>query len=487
MAKICYMCGKVLSEHPSVDECKCHDEHIIPNAIGGHLTSREFLCESCGGAFSRGDSEFAKIMSPFIVLLNQAGLLRPLDRDNVEKKSLYGSIFKNNTLSSEPIMDIRYAEGKAILSKPTFKIDKEHKRVIIYAAGKAAKNIQEFARKELGKQGLDNSEYKFVICDDMLSHGFLGINFSKGITEFNEKFKDGLLKMAVEFALYSGVDRKDLASVLDIDNNTNGACLKEDASIWPYIPLSIADVLYENERYKIDSNYPSHVLRVFSEEIKDGGKYLLCYIELFSTFQYYVILNDDFKGKDVDNTYAQRLSSNNVMTIEELLNLDNSDLNIEIREAGISHGDISGKKRSEICKMIYEAQRKRGSEYDLFLSAEKDYSWILNQILLLQSGDGKVKSSVKLDKSSIGIFDTLQKNKDFTLSELKVVFEEQSKKPHFRKIFLDEQDEEVVGLSYPALCMDYYKNHIDMVKEYTTAKFSHLSKFCLQKAKIRTE
>lgn len=481
------MCGKVLSEHPSIGECKCHDEHIIPNAIGGHLTSRDFLCESCGGAFSKGDSEFAKIMSPFIVLLNQAGLLRPLDRDNVDKISLYGSIFENNALFSEPIMDIRYAEGKAIPSKPTFKIDNEHKRVIIYAAGKAAKNIQVLARKELEKQGLDSSDYLFDVCDDMLSHGFLGINFSKGIFNFNEKFKDGLLKIAVEFALHSGVDRNDLTSVLDIDNKTNAACIKENTSIWPYIPLSIADVLYENERYIIDSNYPSHVLRVFSQGIQDGGKYLLCYIELFSTFQYYVMLNDDFKGKDVDNTYAQRLSPNNVMTIEELLNLDNSDLDIEIREAGISLDDISGKKRCKICKMIYEVQRKKGSEYDLFQSAEKDYSWISSQILFLLSGDDKAKQFVKLDKSSIDVFNTLLKNKDFTLSELKLVFEEQPKKAYFRKIFLDKHNDGVVGLSYPVLCMNYCKNHIDMVKEYTAAKFSHLCNFCLKNANIRTE
>ena len=54
MKKYCYVCGKELSEHPSLDECKCHDEHIIPNAIGGHLTSRDFLCESCGGGLSKG-------------------------------------------------------------------------------------------------------------------------------------------------------------------------------------------------------------------------------------------------------------------------------------------------------------------------------------------------------------------------------------------------------------------------------------------------
>ena len=58
MKKYCYVCGKELSEHPSLDECKCHDEHIIPNAIGGHLTSRDFLCESCGGGLSKATPSF---------------------------------------------------------------------------------------------------------------------------------------------------------------------------------------------------------------------------------------------------------------------------------------------------------------------------------------------------------------------------------------------------------------------------------------------
>ena len=46
------------------------------------------------------------------------------------------------------------------------------------------------------------------------------------------------------------------------------------------------DILYENERYKIDANYPAHILKVFTETNTEGGKSLLCYIELFSTFQY---------------------------------------------------------------------------------------------------------------------------------------------------------------------------------------------------------
>ena len=60
-------------------------------------------------------------------------------------------------------------------------------------------------------------QYHFEMFDDLSNLGFLGINFSKGKPNFNQDLKDGLLKIATEIALYAGVKREDLASVLDID------------------------------------------------------------------------------------------------------------------------------------------------------------------------------------------------------------------------------------------------------------------------------
>lgn len=340
MKKYCYVCGKVLSEHPSSDECKCHDEYIIPNAIGGHLTSRIFLCESCGGSLSKGDKTFTDIFAPFIVLLSQAGLLRSLDRDNVDKKVLTGGIFENNELSSEPIHEIKYQKGKAAPGKPFYRIDETNKRVFIFAEKKTAKHYRAYVEQQMKNDAKDIDKYDFEVFDDLSNLGFLGINFSKGKANFNQDLKDGLLKIATEIALYAGVKREDLSSVLDIEENTGTSSYKTNTYIWPYTPQSLPDILYENERYNIEANYPAHILKVFTENNTEDGKSLLCYIELFSTFQYYVLLNDDYKGEDVDFTYAQKLSPNHVESIEELEALDNSDLDIAIRDAKLSREEM---------------------------------------------------------------------------------------------------------------------------------------------------
>ena len=440
MKKYCYVCGKVLSEQPSSDECKCHDEHIIPNAIGGHLTSRDFLCESCGGSLSKGDKAFTDIFAPFIVFLNQAGQLRSLDRDNVEKKVLTGGIFENNKLSSKPIHEIRYQKGKATPCKPFYRIDESNKRVFIFAEKKTAKHYRAYVEQQMKINVKDINQYQFEEHNDLTNLGFLGINFSKGKTTFNQDFKDGLLKIATEIALYAEVKREDLASVLDIDESTGTSTYKTDTYVWPYTPQSIPDILYENERYKIDVNYPAHILKVFSEKNIERGKSLLCYIELFSTFQYYVLLNDDYKGKDVDFTYAQKLSPNYVESIEELEELDYSDLDIAIREAKLSREELKGLSKEEICAKIHDAQRRKGSEFDLKATVVKDYEWISKQIFLPLATTAKEKLCTQLSDSTLRSFVELQKSDKYTCQEVMEVFAEQPKEAYFRKIGLCDED-----------------------------------------------
>lgn len=487
MKKYCYVCGKVLSEHPSSDECKCHDEHIIPNAIGGHLTSRDFLCASCGGSLSKGDKAFTDIFAPFIVFLNQAGLLRSLDRDNVDKKVLTGGIFENNELSSEPIHEIKYQKGKAAPCKPFYRIDETNKRVFIFAEKKTAKYYRAYVEQQMKNDAKDIGQYLFEVFDDLSNLGFLGINFSKGKANFNQDLKDGLLKIATEIALYVGIKREDLASVLDIDESTGTSSYKTNTYIWPYTPQSLPDILYENERYNIEANYPAHILKVFTENNTEDGKSLLCYIELFSTFQYYVLLNDDYKGEDIDFTYAQKLSPNYVESIEELNALDNSDLDIVIRDAKLSREEIKKLSRKEICAKIYDVQRRKGSEFDMSAEVRKDYEWISNQLLLTLSSTIREKHCTQLSDSTLRSFVNLQKSDKYTCQEMMDVFAEQPTEAYFRKIAIIKEKGQIVGRSYPELCLQLYNKHPECVQEYTTAKFSHLSNYCYKKAGIKTE
>lgn len=487
MKKYCYVCGKVLSEHPSSDECKCHDEHIIPNAIGGHLTSRDFLCESCGGSLSKGDKAFTDIFAPFIVFLNQAGLLRALDRNNVDKKILTGGIFENNELSSEPVQKIKYQKGKATPYEPFYRIDETNKKVFLFAEKKTAKHYRAYVEQQMKNDAKNIDQYHFEVFDDLSNLGFLGINFSKGKPNFNQDLKDGLLKIATEIALYAGVKREDLASVLDIDESTGTSTYKTNTYVWPYTPQSIPDILYENERYNIDANYPAHILKVFSEKNIEGGKSLLCYIELFSTFQYYVLLNDDYKGKDVDFTYAQKLSPNYVESIEELEALDYSDLDIAIREAKLPIEELKGLTREEICAKIYDVQRKKGSEFDMNTTVVKDYGWISQQLLLTIATTIKGKHCTRLSDSTLRSFVEIQKSYKYTCQEVMDVFAEQSMEAYFRKIAIIKEKGQLVGHSYPELCLQLYEKSPNLVQEYVATKFSQLSNYCYKKAGVQTE
>ena len=275
--------------------------------------------------------------------------------------------------------------------------------------------------------------------------------------------------------------------MLDIDDITGTSTYRTNTYIWPYIPQSLPDILYENERYKIDVNYPAHILKVFSEKNIEGGKSLLCYIELFSTFQYYVLLNDDYKGKDVDFTYAQKLSPNYVESIEELEALDYSDLDIAIREAKLSREEMKGLSKEEICAKIYDVQRRKGSEFDLNTMVVKDYEWISEQLLLSLATTIKGMHCTKLSDTTLCSFAELQKTYKYTLQEVMDAFAEQPKEAYFRKMAIVKEEGQLVGRSYPESCLQLYDKRPECVQEYTTVKFSHLSNYCYKKAGVKTE
>lgn len=73
----CYLCGVLL------DKSNSSVEHIIPNALGGNLKSRQLLCKKCNSDIGhQADSELAKQLNFF------ANMLRILDVIEVSLKSL---------------------------------------------------------------------------------------------------------------------------------------------------------------------------------------------------------------------------------------------------------------------------------------------------------------------------------------------------------------------------------------------------------------
>ena len=58
----CYLCGK------KIEKNKTKQEHIIPNAVGGKLTSKSILCSDC-------NNNLSDIKKFFVPLNNQVTIM----------------------------------------------------------------------------------------------------------------------------------------------------------------------------------------------------------------------------------------------------------------------------------------------------------------------------------------------------------------------------------------------------------------------------
>jgi hypothetical protein len=149
--------------------------------------------------------------------------------------------------------------------------------------------------------GYDLNVYKLEYITDFTNEGILGLYFSEGIENFNEKFYLGLNKIATGFASFHGIDRTELPRSLNTTTN-----IIYSKNVFPFFPIGSFDFLYEINRPELEELYPTHTLILFTAPTPKS-KCFYCYIDLFSTFQYYVILNDNYQGDDLYEVYSQSI------------------------------------------------------------------------------------------------------------------------------------------------------------------------------------
>lgn len=283
----CYFCGKVFDGI----NIKKHDEHIIQQAIGGNLKANNILCASCGKELGKEvDEPFNKIFEGISTRLDIK-----TDRKS-NKKAIEGKI-------SDLDRAVLWKDGKVFPVEPfhLYSIDKT--KVTIFGSLKKANQYKKKVESEIGNEQYfkENIKPKIIICDNL-----------PGLVEFdfcldNNFFKKGLAKIAAGFASKYGVKREDMPFILDINKITKKAKIIDDLKIVPFYPLGIIDDLIEIQKHKF-AHYPFHNLIIYTTPKNIAGdKCLICYIELFSTFQYYVVLNDNYFGELKYEYYAQNI------------------------------------------------------------------------------------------------------------------------------------------------------------------------------------
>lgn len=297
----CYVCGKELSDDGLNETVKRHSEHIIHNGIYGKLKSSSILCEKCGGLYSEKDAQFVKIFDCFTEVIRKTLVQKDHGKTNKSKR-LQGYFYNKNGNK----VDVEYKEGRVYPKNPYYENDKEENVVKIFAEEKRGENY----KNQIIKDNPMFSDYKFEFCNDISSDGCYGLFFSEKNQNFNTSFKYGICKIATEFALHCNVDTEELPYTLRKKSNNSFELISDDVFVAPYMPQSIIECIVEYIDDYVNENYPMHILRLYSEYGENNhSRNLICYIELFSTFKYYVLLNTCYKGKDIDEVYCQTLIS----------------------------------------------------------------------------------------------------------------------------------------------------------------------------------
>lgn len=364
----CYLCGKEFNDTTVLK----HDEHIIQQAVGGSFTANNILCSSCGGTLGNNiDAPFTKIFDGIATRLD---IKKDRKGNNQNTKSVLGKLGD---------IEVVWKDFKVSPGKPFHLYTIDKKTVTIYANKRTAKSYQKKIKREIKANFTKNEEPEIIICDDLI-----------GIIEFpfemnNEDFKKGLAKIAIGFASKHDIKREDLPLVMNIDNDTGQAAIKNKIIAIPFYPLGIIDRLIEIQKNEFE-HFPFHNLILFTldydPKISEGKKVLVCYVELFSTFQWYIVLNDEYTGNSIYEYHAQQILKKEDFTVE-LGRRYYRERNLWLQPLGITEENIDKKYRDQKNKFFSK----------IIWSTEPNVSNLNPQLNLFKN----IKSRYEIEKGMI--------------------------------------------------------------------------------------
>ena len=277
----CYLCNKILTIEND------HGEHIFQQALGGTLIKTGILCESCGNRLGK------QIDVPFIEIFKNYISRLPI---NFDRKS------KNKTFTEEG--DIFIPELNRVFK---FRINKNNflpicvdafkhdgKLIILYPKGMSEKNLEGLKKDRMKYFGIENSKNVIVIRDfNKYSENIYAIPFNLK----NIPYKQGMAKIAIGFAIANGVKPEELECVLDFDNHK----ILQKIPLLPYMPWDFINSAIEEVRFSSnDLRYLCHQIKLFNLENR-----LFCYIEIFGTFQCYILLSEKYNREGINRSYMQ--------------------------------------------------------------------------------------------------------------------------------------------------------------------------------------
>ena len=230
-------------------------EHVIQNALGGLYESEDICCPECNNFISRHiDAPFTKIFNPII--------------------SRIDDFSKTNHTKSTPL-----CTGTVVYNGKSYNANIKAGKVV------SCPDLSRELRCDISKLPLQIVSYNFDLK--------------------NSAFQTGIAKIAFNYAMAQNVDFKYLEPGLVVDKSGNTVnSIEYNYNIIPFYPLNPVDVSVELDG---GATEPFHNMILFSQHNE-----LWCYVDLFNTFQYYVLLSDKIpEDKKIYANYTQTLQKIN--------------------------------------------------------------------------------------------------------------------------------------------------------------------------------
>ncbi len=298
-------------------------EHIIHNAIGGILEDEYLYCKKCNNSY--GTIQDKSFTDIFVPFVEKLDI----HKSRKTKGSIYSGLVYD---TKGNLYNVEFKSGKPW-------------------------TIRDTDNRYVGKK----------LNPDMT---ILGYKFKLD----NDAFKTGMAKIAFNFAAHNNID----PAAMDRLFNVKSKKLLEKPIIIPFLPLTLFDAAME----AIEPERVFHALRLFN-----NGKHLYVYIELFSTFQFYVLVSDNYidgLDKDIDVCYCNYVEKNEKpqdKLIRDLTPQTPKDADIIMTQYNISKEDIiRAVRKSEDGSTPYEVIGEKIHNILRKNSYEHPYKYVIDDI-----------------------------------------------------------------------------------------------------------
>ncbi len=358
--------------------------------------------------------------------------------------------------------------GKIEPIKPFYKL--QQNQLNFYGSKKTYNNYIKKINKELKRKNIDITKLNVNIISDIQEKFQLKFNID------NDIFNKSLTKMAIEFAIHSNISIKYLKHLIDSKNKD---IIK--TMIIPYIPQTNFEEAIEKTR-SYDSNYPNHNLVLFTENTEEKTM-LICFIDILSTFQYFVILSENYTGEEIFIPYCQRIliGEKNKYSVDK--NIINSKhilpdiYELKSRQPSLNIENLSNNKLTKALETYLSQGIQSEINYEAYLSnLFNNISLPLAQ-LMTNSKSLNEMTNKKIVNKLKGYEESFYFNCLFQMRQYYFTYSDKSDiilEKKFRRISISNN---IVKSIFDTLIPICTKGDNEIINKYCSEKFNDLIKF----------